>query len=813
MSFQTIALPPAYASFFELDLREYTPPRDGGPPQDSGAVLTELYSDLLARRLLLVHGKTGFDAREWARGVAQKLHAETELPVLEWQGFADGAPDALDLNKLFATGEEAGALSQPAIFIIPNTRQTELAEWLYALQPVLERRNQYAILATALPQACWQLTQSDGDAFWRAPRNMQTATDETWSETPCANKSGPTVNVDGIYRHLNRSEQLCLVGLCLCGELRDDHFFAAMERMIDEAWPALRNNVGLFDYAELSRLAPMLRYVDVQPGYAKIEQRTAGQRRQLLRLLRRSRWHHLRVALPVLHSLLEEWLGTGDEQNAEYAYVARSTAEALGDLARQSTGVVADLLWQLAASESPRVRGVAARVLAGDDPQEREQRDLYRLLEHWVRQQLPAAARKAAASAGDSDTPEERVAQTAAQTVRLVTTAISRTPDSPGLPAEMERVRELLQKPEESDAPAEEAVPPAPGAEPSPGKPIEPERGSTPSERSTAEEILEIARDPALHELAVERVSNRYADAAELTDVLREWQRRAANQREKPWLPVAFVAAHANFRRSLGADHVYRWLAAELIAAHPQEYETVATLLPHNGYLYDAVLRHHLPRLRYLLLYLAQNPAFRADLVALFTSVHTADPQAVRETLEAWYARWQQRGNGTPAWQKLDWDEVQYTVRDICLRVGCPGWNIWPVSPAAEPESVPAPGMGAPAEEASPLPVSDDAKAEATPEEAGAETPAPGSVDPVPQFEDLDEIVRHASLGDAERRQVIDHFVTAYRHDPAATQNRLNRVQTEALQKLNEDVNSSVEGLGLIGIIRDRIEDMEENDD
>lgn len=801
MNLQSIALPPAHAPFFELDLRAYA------PPKDSDDTVTQLRGDLAGQRLLLVHDETASGARQWARGLARELSSQVDLPVLEWQGFVDEASDALDLYALFAADGGIDALTAPAIFILPDVQQTALADWLFSLQPVLARRNQYVLLCTALPQSCWPLTENEIETFWRSPRGSETMANGGSCGGKTTAQFAAPINVAGLYQGLDRKEQLCLVGLCLCGELRDDHFFTAMARIIDEAWPALRTSVGMLDYADLARLAPLLRYVEMPSGYTKIEHRTGEQRRQLLALIRRSRWHHLRVAVPVWGSLLEAWLAAENEHNAEYAYIARAATHALRDLAHQSTGVVADLLWRLAASESPPVRTVAARVLAGDSPYESEQRDLYRLLEMWVSQRLPDER----SSSTESESAEQRVRQTAVHAVELVNGAVARCPDAPEVPAELQRVRALLQMADETQVPPESPVIPGPEAEPEP----ESEPTPPPPLRRAQDELLAMARDPDLHEEVVELVSNLGMGSGELQAVLRDWQDRAANERGSDWLPVAFVAAHSNFRRSLGADEFYGWLAAELSTARREQYETVAMLLPQNNYVYDLVLPNHLSRLSDLLLYLAQKPALRSDLADLFVHAYEKEAGAVQETLERWHASWLQRYDEDAAWAQANWDEVQHTVREICLRIDCQGWHIWGAAsvdpaPLAE-ESPPVEETPAPAEG---VPVVVIAATEAVGAEPVAdEAEEPDQADELEtELADLMGMVRYAERGDAERRQVIDRFLAAYRSDPVATQNRLNDLQMEALQKLNDDVNSSVEGLGLIGIIRDRIEEIEHND-
>lgn len=815
------------AAFFELDLQDHE-----ATGLFADAAVEQWLGQLRAQHLLLLHHESAQIARTLARTLAQRLSHAERLPVQEWQGTAA----QLDLYSTFSITHPAATphfLTQPALFIVPDASECDLGDWAFTLQSALAQHGQYALLLTDIPQEGWQLEPAEAEAFWCAvqtdatPQHRRPAPPAQRLEGRANGRSAQTPpddltyageDIAALYHELDRDEQLYVVGFCLCGDLLDEHFFAAMERLIDDAWPHLRPSIGVFDHGELQSFAPLIHYLPLVGGAEKIEHRQPDQRVHLLRAIRRTRWNHLLHALPVYGTLVAEWVArdNGSEEasadGSPYAYVAGVAADVLGDVGRQSPRAVEETLRMLAVHDSEAVRNIAARALIGS-PREDAQQPLYQMMTRWWQENPPST---------DAASPEsQRIRETVMQAAQgALAVHACRASGAARLPDALQQLLTVLMR----DADAERELRAAIHAELLPHY-----------ARSLRELLILLAQDADRHRDMVSMVCSAAFSAEERRALLAEWQQQwtaeRADSAELNWVPIAFVAAHANFLCG-PEDHArYAWLADVLVQQDESAYPQIEQLLAQNEYAYAKVLPDSLLQLRHLLLYLAQKPEARDNLVDLFHQVHADAPGDVRDTLDSWHASWLQHQCEPNAGDEVAWDQVAITMRAICDKLGNPDWcpelRKRQQTDAQQSPSIPAlPAAASSADSDDAAEPGDSVQFPADTEDEvrtfvlrdphkeaqDAAMVPPRTTDALGEDvlgADERDLVRHAWRGEKEREAIIQRFVEAHQADAENVEERLDRWQAAALQALHSDTDISVAGLSLIGSIRDRIEEVE----
>jgi len=200
--------------------------------------------------------------------------------------------------------------------------------------------------------------------------------------------------LDRWYFHsLTTREQFMVIGLSCFSDVYDNQFFAALDRVIRQAWRKLEPSLSYTDYHDLSNLTgTFFQWYETRTDSPLIENYDSDQRRRLFVLLWKTHRRRITSALPTLVQLAIESTRNhapiisrdlySDEERREK--LRRTISETLSDVGMISQRDTRELLFQLATDSNLGSQAVSAKAVARWQSYKEYIAPMYETLEEWL---------------------------------------------------------------------------------------------------------------------------------------------------------------------------------------------------------------------------------------------------------------------------------------------------------------------------------------------------------------------------------------------------------------------------------------------
>jgi hypothetical protein len=409
--------------FFKPNLEPYKRPRFISPK-----VTPQLIDTIRKNRLLILGGSNDIDNSSLIRHLASRLSEELSsnedrLLVLEWN---HSSPDLLNVEiKLRET-------IIPTIFILPGITPEDIKYDLSIIKKMVNSNQHFILISTDAPYSSWKLPgddqhfwqdlpsdlysvddltniliqgldesrkslpkgilgdflepEMDGLSFRRVAEDLKTPVNiSIFIKLLCAEKSTPTLQLindlvevandktrtfELWYPALEDREQLIALGLSFFDGLYDDQFFAAIEKVIENAWKRRDPSLSSLDYCDLDKLKTFFNLVDIDGYLARITSRVPGQRFILFKVAWDSNRRQILAALPIMANLVMDSVLARSRNFELYRTqerrrnLRRVIGDSISDIGLISVEAVKRTMLQLASDKDPGVQAVAARAMA-----------------------------------------------------------------------------------------------------------------------------------------------------------------------------------------------------------------------------------------------------------------------------------------------------------------------------------------------------------------------------------------------------------------------------------------------------------------
>lgn len=172
------------------------------------------------------------------------------------------------------------------------------------------------------------------------------------------------------FQQLGRRDQLIALGGSLFTGLREDLFYAQVQRLLVEAWGLREFEGRLLDYVDLEPAEAFFAFNEVEPGRVQVESRYGDLRPNLLALAVTDYQRHVRQAVTWMANVLRQSMQRGVsrqeglEQYEQRAEVRRVIGEALSDIGLLRLSLVEHAVLALVGDQRAELPVHAARVFA-----------------------------------------------------------------------------------------------------------------------------------------------------------------------------------------------------------------------------------------------------------------------------------------------------------------------------------------------------------------------------------------------------------------------------------------------------------------
>jgi hypothetical protein len=190
---------------------------------------------------------------------------------------------------------------------------------------------------------------------------------------------------------LSSREQILALGLSFFDGIFDDQFFAAMDKIVENAWKRRDPSISLLDYCDLDNLRTFFDFYPSEGyGIKIIKCRIPEQRQLLFDIAWNSHRRLILSALPIMVQLAARSVADRSFNHELYGSVARRDqlriviGEALSDIGLISQSSIQRSLIQLAKDPNLGVQAVAARAMARwRKPIYGRDKELFMMLRNW----------------------------------------------------------------------------------------------------------------------------------------------------------------------------------------------------------------------------------------------------------------------------------------------------------------------------------------------------------------------------------------------------------------------------------------------